>query len=205
MVMANMAKSWKSATLEEISLNITDGSHNPPKGVESSDYPMLSSRNIFDDEINLDKIRFLNKEAYEKEHKRTNISAGDVLLTIVGTIGRVAIAEEKYLPFALQRSVAVIKPDPSIVCSRYLMYCLMSMSNDLNSRSRGAAQKGIYLKQLRAFVIEHPDLEEQQQIVNKLDETFKNTKLGRKNAELQMSLYDSLEKSALQKTFNGGL
>lgn len=184
--MAVMTKSWKSATLEEISLNITDGSHNPPKGVESSDYPMLSSRNIFDDEINLDKIRFLNKEAYEKEHKRTNISAGDVLLTIVGTIGRVAIAEEKHLPFTLQRSVAVIKPDTSIVCSRYLMYCLMSMSNDLNSRSRGAAQKGIYLKQLRAFVIEYPDLEEQQRIVSILDEAFENISNSSKRVEQKL-------------------
>lgn len=199
--MAVMAKSWKSATLEEVSLNITDGSHNPPKGVESSDYPMLSSRNIFDDEINLDKIRFLTKDAYEKEHKRTNISSGDVLLTIVGTIGRVAIAEEKHLPFTLQRSVAVIRPNPSIVSSRYLMYCLMCMSNDLNSRSRGAAQKGIYLKQLRAFVIVYPDLEEQQRIVSVLDDAFRNIRLKQLSVEQNLNQSEELIQSIFDSMF----
>ena len=45
--------------VKEICHSITDGSHNPPQGVEESKYLMLSSKNIFDDEITLDDPRFL--------------------------------------------------------------------------------------------------------------------------------------------------
>mgnify|MGYP003332952500 CR=1 FL=1 len=75
------------------------------------------------------------------------------------------------------------------------MYCLMSMSNYFNSQSRGAAQKGIYLKQLRSFTIKYPDLEEQQRIVSILDRGFD----GIKNAKHQ------LEKKIMQIFLRGGI
>jgi len=200
-----MSEQWTESTLEDVSIKITDGSHNPPKGVDFSDYRMLSSRNIFNDKINFDKIRYLTKDGYEKENRRTNIAAGDVLLTIVGTIGRVAVVEEDILPFTLQRSVAVIKPDLSKIDSRYLMYCLMSMSNDFNSQSRGAAQKGIYLKQLRSFTIKYPDLEEQQQIVIILDKAFNNFNQIEHSYSQEIASYEELKQSILQEAFNGNL
>jgi type I restriction enzyme, S subunit len=192
-----MSEHWTESTLEDVSIKITDGSHNPPKGVDNSDYRMLSSRNIFNDKINFDKFRYLTKDAYEKENRRTNIAAGDVLLSIVGTIGRVAVVEEDILPFTLQRSVAVIKPDLSKIDSRYLMYCLMSMSNDLNSQSRGAAQKGIYLKQLRSFTVKYPDLEEQQRVVSILDEAFENINQSKEQTMVKRNDAIQLFRSAL--------
>lgn len=39
------------ARLGDICIQITDGSHNPPMGVEQSNYLMLSSKNIDDDYI----------------------------------------------------------------------------------------------------------------------------------------------------------
>ena len=37
-------ENWKWVTLDDISKKITDGSHNPPKGVDSG-IPMLSAKN----------------------------------------------------------------------------------------------------------------------------------------------------------------
>lgn len=44
--------------LKEICENITDGSHNPPSGIDSSEYLMLSSKNVFDDKITLEDPRY---------------------------------------------------------------------------------------------------------------------------------------------------
>lgn len=59
--------------IKDICTFVTDGSHNPPQGIEKSEYMMLSSKNIFDDEITFDEPRFLSQKDFEREHKRTKI------------------------------------------------------------------------------------------------------------------------------------
>lgn len=93
--------------IKDICSGVTDGSHNPPQGLENSDYLMLSSKNVFDDKITFDSPRYLSQIDFEQESKRTRIKSGDVLLTIVGTVGRAAVVGENMPQFTLQRSVAV--------------------------------------------------------------------------------------------------
>lgn len=157
------------ARLGDICIQITDGSHNPPMGVEQSNYLMLSSKNIEDDHITFNDPRYLSQEDFEAENKRTNIKPNDLLITIVGTIGRVAIVPNSLTEFCVQRSVAVLKPKPEMVYNRFLMYYLQNMRPYLEQESRGVAQKGIYLKQLSNLSIILPPLDEQRKIAAVLD------------------------------------
>ncbi len=160
---------WKEKTLKEITTKISDGSHNPPVGLDFSEYEMLSSKNIRNDYFNFENPRFLSKENFEKEDKRTNLEKGDVLLTIVGAgLGDCCVYNfEKKIVF--QRSVSVIKPSYDKITSRFLMYTLQHNYKCIRNESNGAAQKGIYLKQLAAYKVIIPHLSEQQTIVNTLD------------------------------------
>lgn len=157
------------AKLGDICFQITDGSHNPPAGIENSKHLMLSSKNINDDEITTTAPRFLTDEQFDIENKRTNVLSGDLLMTIVGTVGRVAVVPEMLAGICLQRSVAVIKPNPTIINNRYLMYQLQSMRKFLESEARGVAQKGIYLKQVGDLSVITPPLDEQYRVVDTLD------------------------------------
>ena len=157
------------AKLGDICFQITDGSHNPPAGIENSKHLMLSSKNINDDEITTTAPRFLTDEQFDIENKRTNVLSGDLLMTIVGTVGRVAVVPEMLAGICLQRSVAVIKPNPAIINNRYLMYQLQSMRKFLESEARGVAQKGIYLKQVGDLSVITPPLDEQYRVVDTLD------------------------------------
>jgi len=161
--------SWPIYKIGEICHKVTDGSHNPPKGIENSNYLMLSSKNIYNDEITFTNPRFLTKDDFIKENKRTDVSPGDVLLTIVGTVGRVAVVPECSEKFTLQRSVAVLKPESKKIDSRYLMYSLQSKTNILNQGAKGVAQKGIYLKSIKELDIDIPPLKEQKRIAAILD------------------------------------
>ena len=163
-----MKQDWDYKTLRELCHKITDGSHNPPKGIETSSYLMISSQNVYDDKLDLSDVRYLSKEDFEIENKRTNISKGDVLLTIVGTVGRSCVIPQGIGSIALQRSVAVMAPKNNIF-SRFLMYCLRGKRASLQSESHGIAQKGIYLRQLNNIVIPVPPIEEQKSICAELD------------------------------------
>lgn len=164
-----MKEGWTIRTIGEVALHLCDGSHNPPVGIDFSEYLMLSSKNIFFDSYDYSEPRYLTKEQFDIENKRTNVSDGDILLTIVGTIGRVCCIKEPFQPFTLQRSVAVIKPNKNIIISRYLMYCLCGLNAYFNKEAKGVAQKGIYLKQLSKISIPVPPLQEQERIVTELD------------------------------------
>ena len=164
---------FEKKNLGDVAIKITDGSHNPPKGVdERTEYVMLSSQNIIEDKINYNNARYLSRKDFERENKRTYLEKGDVLLTIVGTIGRTAVID-KEKNITLQRSVAVIKPIEKIK-SEYLVASLKTDSaiNQLNKRSKGVAQKGIYLNDLKKIFIPVPPITLQNQfskIVKQID------------------------------------
>jgi type I restriction enzyme, S subunit len=185
---------WNVAKLGAVCHKITDGSHNPPSGVGASNFMMLSSKNVFNDEITLDKPRFLSETDFNAENRRTEVSENDVLLTVVGTVGRAAVVPHGFPPITLQRSVAVLKPSMTKITPRFLMFALHSILDDLIDGARGVAQKGIYLKALREVPISLPPLEEQQRIVAVLDEAFEG--LARARAHTEANLSDAEEISA---------
>lgn len=164
-----MKKGWTYKKIGDVCTSITDGSHNPPKGIEHSIYRMISSQNVFDDELNInnDNVRFLSEDDYNTENKRTRLAKGVVLLTIVGTIGRSCVLDgEEFL--TLQRSVAALHPSSDIL-PRYLMYCLIGNRGKLEQEAHGIAQRGIYLKQLSNLEIPTPPIDIQQSIIAELD------------------------------------
>lgn len=168
----NIPNHWKWVTLNEVSKKITDGSHNPPKGIESG-VPMLSARNIQNNSIDFSNVRYLSNEDFEIENHRTNLEPDDVLLTTVATIGRVALVPSDNSKFVLQRSVTVIKP---LINPKYLLYYIQSTNfqKELIENSSGTAQKGIYLNTLKALKIPLAPVEEQNRIVEKIEESIEN-------------------------------
>ena len=157
--------------IRDICSSITDGSHNPPQGVGHSAFYMLSSKNVFDDRITMDDPRYLTEADFLNENRRTAIKPGDVLLTIVGTVGRAAVVTDDNPSFTLQRSVAVLRPRADICLSRFLMYALQSKRSSIEQRAKGVAQKGIYLGEVADIDIDVPPIDQQASIVRLLDLT----------------------------------
>ncbi|MCE5171819.1 restriction endonuclease subunit S [Paenibacillus profundus] len=188
---------WESVKLGDVCTGITDGSHNPPEGIEFSEYLMLSSKNINNGSISFHEPRYLSEKDFIIEDKRTSINVGDVLLTIVGTIGRTAVVPDGIPRITLQRSVAVLKPSLDLLDSNFLMYTLMSIAPQLIRSSRGVAQKGIYLKQVRSFEIPLPPLETQKEIAKTLDTAAELLAMRKK----QLAELDKLIKSIFYDMF----
>jgi type I restriction enzyme M protein len=160
---AAVGQHWTSVPLSEVCTKITDGSHNPPERATSGRL-MLSSQNIFDNRLDLSNHRFVSEDDFQRENQRTRVSPGDVLLTIVGTIGRSLAVTDDMPPFMLQRSVAVFGPDRSVLQPDFLARVLQSpnLQNTLRGLAKGVAQKGVYLNDLRNLQIPLPPLEVQE-------------------------------------------
>lgn len=167
----DLAGGWSITSLGKVVTKLVDGSHNPPAKRDVG-RPMLSARNIVNGEIVFDEYRFITNEDFERELVRTRVSPGDVLLTIVGTIGRSAVVPVAAKPFTLQRSVAVMTPNG--VLPKFLMYQLQAPSTQryFEAKARGTAQKGVYLKTLGETPIRVVSLSQQQDIVEEIEKQF---------------------------------
>ncbi|MBM6599552.1 restriction endonuclease subunit S [Priestia megaterium] len=155
---------WEVEAISNITNLIKDGSHNPPPRVEDG-IPMLSAENIFSGKINFGiNEKNISVKDFEEMHKFYRIERGDVLMTIVGTLGRTAIVETDKL-FTLQRSVAIFKTNDRVT-PQYFNYALNSsyVIKQVNKRANVTAQAGIYLKELAKLLIAVPPLQEQQKI-----------------------------------------
>ena len=161
----DIPENWFWCRLGEICTKLVDGDHNPPAGLqEKTEYLMLSSRNINDDKlVDLDLVRYLSKEVFEKENERTKAEKGDIFFTSVGTLGRSCIFDGS-INVSFQRSVSIIKTE---IFNYYLKYCLDSgyVQNFVVKNATGTAQKGFYLNQLAELIIPLPPLAEQKRIV----------------------------------------
>jgi type I restriction enzyme S subunit len=200
------ADGWEERKLEEVCEKITDGSHNPPKSCEGSKLMMLSGRNVRDNKLDFEKVRFVSENDFIREDKRTSIKVGDVLLTIVGSIGRSFVFPEGVPRVIFQRSVAVLKPY-SILNPYFLSYYLKSpkIQEKLNTEARGAAQKGIYLKDIRAFLLLFPNLDIQSEKALFLDKVSTQSKKTQSKLEEQLTYLKQLKSSILSKAFKGEL
>jgi len=202
-------ESWEWCRVKSISFKIVDGDHNPPKGLScDSGYYMLSSKNVNNDGlVELDSVRYLSYEDWEKCNERTSLKKGDVLLTTVGTLGRSCVYEGD-IPYCFQRSVSIIQ---TFVFNYYLKYsfdCPFFQSL-IDDKATGTAQRGFYLNQLEDAIIPLPPLAEQKRIVAKIEELLPKVEEYGKAQEaldkLNAELPERLKKSILQEAITGRL
>jgi type I restriction enzyme, S subunit len=202
---SELPKGWHASTLGDLCYKISDGSHNPPKASVVGK-PMISARNIIDQKVTFDGCRLISDDEFDRENKRTNISIGDVLLTIVGTIGRAALVESLSRPFTTQRSVSVLKPTAAIL-PKYLLYCVLNpeFQKLMDSKASGTAQRGVYLRTLGELPIKVAPLNEQKRIVAKLDELLPKVEACKQRLEKIPTILKRFRQSVLAAAVSGKL
>lgn len=126
--------------------------------------PIVRVNNFKDGRIELTELMRIEPEI-ERKYGRTRLQGGEVLLTLVGTVGQVAVVPETLNGFNVARAVAVIHPreiDPN-----WLAICLRSPLSQhlLSSRANTTVQTTINLKDLRALPVPIPPNHERERIV----------------------------------------
>jgi len=117
---------WKTEKLSDlvdskrgISYGVVQPGYPIPDGI-----PILRVNNIKNGQILINDVLRISSEI-ESKHSRTRLVGGEVLMTIVGTVGDTAIATEREAGWNVARAVAVIPPQPG-VSSKWIQLCLQS-------------------------------------------------------------------------------
>lgn len=156
---------WEQRKLGEMLSLLKDGTHGTHADAKEGPL-LLSAKNIKVGTINWDETdRRISQEDYDKIHSTFNLIEGDVLLTIVGSIGETAIVKDLQ-GITFQRSVAFLRPNKSIL-SQFLYSEIQTsrFKKELDSRKSTSAQPGIYLGDLAEIpVVFSTNIDEQEKI-----------------------------------------
>lgn len=197
---------YKNSSTQKLSevCDVRDGTHDSPKYLDKRGHPFVTSKNLKNDKIDMEKITYISDSDFEKINERSKVDIGDVLFAMIGTIGNpVVITEEP--DFAI-KNVALFKNINKLE-PLYLKFLLKSPSVLLKMQleANGTTQKFVALKYLRNFMVPVPSLSEQQKIVEKLDALQEQTKQLEQIYTQKIKKCDELKQSILQKAFRGEL
>lgn len=101
----------------------------------------------------------------DDEFRRSRLRGGEVLLSIQGTVGRVAIAASTLKGANISRTIAVIDPDDRLH-NLYLVYVLEKIATEGDFDSAGSTRESLNISTIREMKILCPPIPEQKRIVD---------------------------------------
>ncbi|WP_429165918.1 restriction endonuclease subunit S [Aeromonas rivipollensis] len=160
---------WSYIPLEQLAQknSVTYGVVQPGTHDETG-IPIVRVNNFKDGRIELADVMRIAPEI-ESKYGRTRLEGGEVLLTVVGSVGQVAVVPEQLKGFNVARAVAVIHATQEVE-PHWLALCLRSPLSQhlLTSRANTTVQTTINLKDLRALPIPMPPASERKQMIGLL-------------------------------------
>lgn len=116
-----------------------------------------------------------------KSLERSQLKNGDVLFSIAGALGRVAVVDESVLPANTNQAISVISPTDE-VNPQYLALTLQAdlINKTIGGLKTGVAQSNLSLAQVSNFLIPIPPLTIQNEIVAEFNQELKIVETNKK-------------------------
>jgi len=206
---------WVWVKLSEVCKKIQDGSHfsppNGPKGEVGPDgevysVPYITAKNIKCNGIDLSELTYVSLEVHRKIYQRCDPKPGDVLYIKDGATTGIAVINNLNFEFSMLSSVAMLRPEkyliPEFLC--YYLNCPDTF-NRMTSKMTGTAINRIILDRIRNAEISLPPLEEQKEIVCRIEKLFKFADEVEKQVKEAQKQVEKISQSILTKAFRGEL
>lgn len=144
------------------------------------------------------KVAHISEECHKKM-KRSQLKNGDILFSIAGAIGRVAIVTEEMLPANINQALAIIRISDEQVYLPYIKLILTSpiVIEQFERKKQGVAQLNLSLKDINEISIPLPSKDKQIELAELFDKVV--GAISKRNKEL--SALDDLTKARFVEMF----
>lgn len=195
--------SWVWASVDSLSSKVVDGVHKKPDYKESG-IPFITVKNLTaGNEISFKETKFISLEDHNEFYKRANPENGDILISKDGTLGVIRQIKTDS-EFSIFVSVALVKPALKRMSS-YLEIAFKSPQVQAQMVGVGIGLQHIHLTDLKQDAIPLPSIDEQTEIVRRVEQLFAFTDLLEAKVVAAKTRIDYLTQSILTKAFRGEL
>ncbi len=166
-----------------------------PGPEDPSGVTFIRSGDVNDGRINHDALRTVSR-AVSEQYRRTLLEGGELLVSLVGNPGQVAVVPGWLKGANIARQVALIRLTPD-VDARFVQYYLLSRDGQaaLRGQALGSVQQVINLRDLKRVQVPVPTLHEQQaiaDILGSLDDKIElNRRMNRTLEQMARALFQS--------------
>lgn len=161
------------------------------KSYTDSGVSLIRSQNVLDFSFSYNGMVYINEGQAEKLNN-VIVKKDDVLLNITGdSVARACLVEESVLPARVNQHVAIVRANPEIATSSYLLYFLQIKKPYLLQLAAGGATRNALTKRMiEELEIDIPIIEKQKKIVSIVDDLQKKIK---KNNEINENLFQQAQ------------
>ena len=117
--------SGQSCILSEI-IDISDGTHDSPKATEHG-YPLVTSKHLLPFGVDTSSANIISKADYDKVNERSKVNTGDILISMIGTVGLISYVIDSPVEFAI-KNVGLFKTSKHPSLDLYILYYLKNKS-----------------------------------------------------------------------------
>ncbi|MGV9786444.1 restriction endonuclease subunit S [Streptomyces sp. NPDC003435] len=127
-----------------------------PGNSEADGVPIVRVKDVRNGKIDTSDPLVVSRDV-EQKYARTRLRGGEVLLTLVGSVGEVAVASEEVRGWNVARAIAVVRPS-SEVTAQWLRLVLSSSAAQryFNDRLNTTVQATLNLKDVRTLPVPIP-------------------------------------------------
>ncbi|WP_096027151.1 restriction endonuclease subunit S [Campylobacter lanienae] len=209
-MMNKIPKGWEVKKLGEICEIISKGT--TPKGgknvYKDSGILFLRAENIQENGIvNLENVKFIDKNIHDNVLKRSKLYNGDLLITIAGTLGRCAVYNND-IEANINQAVCFVRLNKAY--KKYANFIqkfisLQSTKSQLLNQAKITAIPNLTLEIIKNLPIPLPPLSEQNLIVAEIDKRFTIVDKTLNFIDTSIQNAKNLKQSILKKAFSGEL
>lgn len=164
---------WERVRLGDISIKITKGTTPTTigfsfldKGINFVKVESIAESGAFIPH----KMAYISKECYDKL-ERSQLQENDILFSIAGALGRVAVVTKEILPANTNQALAIVRLKPNVNKTHFIRVALHTndIEKQIDSFKKGIAQQNLSLEQVENLKIPLPPLQIQEKIVSAID------------------------------------
>lgn len=149
---------------DEFCASVRDGTHDTPKPIEIG-YKLVTGKHIKNGQIDPSDAYCISEKDYKKINERSLVEQWDVLMSMIGTVGEVAVVKD--CPQYAIKNIALFKCGKSELKGKWLAYYLMSPNaqGHITGNQKGSSQQFLSLKQLRSLPVPITDERYMQEVI----------------------------------------
>ena len=196
-VATDEASDWPYCTIVDVSNDMRTGPFGSAlhhdEFVDSGVF-VLGIDNAVENKFSYNRMRYITAEKYQ-ELKRYTVYPGDVIITIMGTVGRSAVIPAD-MPKAINtKHLACITPNAKMVNAQFLS-CAFQVHPDiraqLQKQCKGAIMDGLNLTIIKGLSFHIPPINLQDRFVGFYEQVDKSKVVVQKALDEAQLLFDSL-------------
>lgn len=204
-------ENWVWVKLNYLSKVISKGT-TPPKS-KGHDYTdegvnFLRVENITKNyNVDISNVKFIGENTHLGVLSRSIGEEDDMLVSIAGTLGRVAVIKKEHLPCNMNQAIAFVRLFNQYVDSNYIKYAISSpiIRKRLLGQQKITAQPNLTLKNIGDTLIPLAPINEQKRIVEKVERLLNKIERVKQLIKTDMENLEILKQSILSKAFRGEL